>query len=141
MCGGGGPNPCPNTANVKVWVSLFTCLHSRAIHCEIVRDCSAPAFLLAFRRFVAFFCKGALFRGKGGPLVFEKPARHLPRQGRGFVRPPVKFVALKNKPNCFYSDKFGSRSLLVFILERSIAKSCAIAPVQLSSLLSDDLSP
>ena len=63
-CGGGGTNPCPNTANVKVWVSLFTCLHSRAIHCEIVRDCSAPAFLLAFRR----------------------------------------FVALKNKPNCFYSD-------------------------------------
>ena len=52
-CGGGGTKPCPNTANVKVWVSLFTCLHSRAIHCEIVRDCSAPAFLLAFRRFVA----------------------------------------------------------------------------------------
>ena len=63
-CGGGGTNSCPNTANVKVWVSLFTCLHSRAIHCVIVRDCSAPAFLLAFRR----------------------------------------FVALKNKPNCFYSD-------------------------------------
>ena len=61
---GGGTNPCPNTANVKVWVSLFTCLHSRAIHCEIVHDCSAPAFLLSFRR----------------------------------------FVALKNKPNCFYSD-------------------------------------
>ena len=36
-----------------------------------------------------FFCKGALFRGKGGPPVLEKPAWHLPRQGRGFVRPPV----------------------------------------------------
>ena len=31
-----------------------------------------------------FFCKGALFRGKEGPPVLEKPARHLPRQGRGF---------------------------------------------------------
>ena len=36
-----------------------------------------------------FFCVGALFRGKGGPPVLEKPARHLPRQGQGFVRPPV----------------------------------------------------
>ena len=42
--------------------------------------------------FLQFFCKGALFRGKGGPPVLEKPARHLPRQGRGFVRPPVKFL-------------------------------------------------
>ena len=38
---------------------------------------------------ISFFCKGALFRGKGGPPVLEKPAQHLPRQGRGFVRPPV----------------------------------------------------
>ena len=38
---------------------------------------------------IELFCKGALFRGKGGPPVLEKPARHLPRQGRGFVRPPV----------------------------------------------------
>ena len=36
------------------------------------------------------FCKGALFQGKGGPPVLEKPARHLPRQGRGFARPPVE---------------------------------------------------
>ena len=32
------------------------------------------------------FCKCTLFRGKGGPLVLEKLAWHLPRQGRGFVR-------------------------------------------------------
>ena len=37
----------------------------------------------------AIFWNGALFRGRGGPRVFEKPARHLPRQGRGFVRPPM----------------------------------------------------
>ena len=38
---------------------------------------------------MSFFCKGALFRGMGGPPVLEKLARHLPRQGRGFVRPPI----------------------------------------------------
>ena len=36
-----------------------------------------------------FFLTGALFRGLGGPPVFEKPARHCPRLGRGFIRPPV----------------------------------------------------
>ena len=53
-------------------------------------------YLLSVTEFVAypsshyiFFCKGALFRGKGGPPVLEKPAMHLPRQGRGFVRPPI----------------------------------------------------
>ena len=30
-----------------------------------------------------FFVIGALFRGKGGPPVLDKPARRLPRQGRG----------------------------------------------------------
>ena len=44
---------------------------------------------------LSFFCKGALFRGKGGPPVLEKPARHLPRQGRGFVRPPLQYFILK----------------------------------------------
>ena len=44
---------------------------------------------LLLLRLWLLFCKGALFRGKGGPPVLEKPARHLPRQGRGFVRPPV----------------------------------------------------
>ena len=38
-----------------------------------------------------FFCYGVvLFRGKGeGPLILEQPAWHLPRQGRGFIRPPI----------------------------------------------------
>ena len=46
-------------------------------------------FFLFFFFFFLFFVKGALFRGKEGPPVLEKPARHLPPQGRGFVRPPV----------------------------------------------------
>ena len=43
----------------------------------------------AEERPVVFFCKGALFQGKGGPPVLEQPVRHLPRLGRGFVRPPI----------------------------------------------------
>ncbi|KAK5984284.1 Integrase catalytic domain-containing protein [Trichostrongylus colubriformis] len=37
----------------KVWVSLFTCMTTRALHLEVVGDNSASQFLLAFRRFVA----------------------------------------------------------------------------------------
>lgn len=37
----------------KRWVSLFTCLSTRAIHLEPVKDSSALAFLHSFRRFLA----------------------------------------------------------------------------------------
>jgi len=36
---------------VKVYVCLFTCATSRAIHLEVVTDLSTETFLLAFRRF------------------------------------------------------------------------------------------
>ncbi len=36
----------------KVYLCLFTCASTRGIHLEIVEDCSAEQFLLAFRRFV-----------------------------------------------------------------------------------------
>ena len=38
---------------MKVWVCLFTCMVTRAIHLELLQDMSAEEFLLAFRRFVA----------------------------------------------------------------------------------------
>ena len=47
------------------------------------------------------FCQGALFRGKGGPPVFEYPAQHLPRQGRGFIRPPIQPCHLLNLQQCY----------------------------------------
>ena len=38
----------------KAWVCLFTCLVTRAIHLELMKDMTAEEFLLGFRRFVSF---------------------------------------------------------------------------------------
>ena len=37
----------------KVWICLFTCCATRAIHLELVQDMTAKAFLLCFKRFTA----------------------------------------------------------------------------------------
>ncbi|XP_060551271.1 uncharacterized protein LOC132712851 [Ruditapes philippinarum] len=37
----------------KVWICLFTCLVTRAVHLEMVEDMTTEEFLLAFRRFIA----------------------------------------------------------------------------------------
>ncbi|KIH64373.1 integrase core domain protein [Ancylostoma duodenale] len=37
----------------KVWVCLFTCMATRAVHPEVVLNNSTQEFLLAFRRFIA----------------------------------------------------------------------------------------
>ena len=37
----------------KVWICLFTCLVTRAIHLELLQDMSTEEFLLGFRRFTA----------------------------------------------------------------------------------------
>jgi len=38
---------------IKVYICLFTCATTRAIHLEVVTDLSTETFLLAFRRFVS----------------------------------------------------------------------------------------
>lgn len=43
--------PCANTTQ-KAYICLFTCAYTRAVHLELVRDLSAPTFLLALRRFL-----------------------------------------------------------------------------------------
>ena len=35
------------------WICVFTCAVTRAVHIELVSDCSTECFLLAFRRFIA----------------------------------------------------------------------------------------
>ena len=42
-----------NKDSQKIWVSLFTCLVTRAVHLELVNDMSADSFLLCFRRFIS----------------------------------------------------------------------------------------
>ena len=37
----------------KVYICLFTCATTRAIHLEVVEDLTVEAFLLAFRRFAS----------------------------------------------------------------------------------------
>ena len=37
----------------KVWVCLYTCLVTRAVHLELMQDMSTQHFLLGFRRFIA----------------------------------------------------------------------------------------
>ena len=50
-----GPLYVQTTANVlrKVYLALFTCATSRALHLELVPDLSAETFLNCFRRFVS----------------------------------------------------------------------------------------
>ena len=42
-----------SSGSKKVWVCLFTCLVTRAIHLELIMDMSTEMFLLGLRRFVA----------------------------------------------------------------------------------------
>ena len=42
-----------NSIETKVYICLFTCATSRAIHLEVVMDLSVETFLLAFRRFAS----------------------------------------------------------------------------------------
>ena len=37
----------------KIWVCLYTCLTTRAVHVELMQDMSTEQFLLGFRRFIA----------------------------------------------------------------------------------------
>uniref|UniRef100_A0A914LY07 Integrase catalytic domain-containing protein n=1 Tax=Meloidogyne incognita TaxID=6306 RepID=A0A914LY07_MELIC len=49
-----GPSTCKiNGEKIKFWISLFTCLSTRAIHLEIILDLSASSFLHILRRFIA----------------------------------------------------------------------------------------
>ena len=42
-----------DTEKNKVWICLFTCMVTRAVHLELVQDMTTEQFLLAFRRFIS----------------------------------------------------------------------------------------
>ena len=65
----------------------LTLYHTHAFNMRFLKQLYSRQLRVAST--LIFFVKGALFRGKGGPPVLEEPARHRPRQGQGFVRPPV----------------------------------------------------
>jgi len=44
-----------NSNEIKVYICLFTCATTRAVHLEVVTDLSIETFLLAFREFAS--CK------------------------------------------------------------------------------------
>ena len=46
-------NATEGTSSSKVYVCLFTCAATRAVHLELTRSLSTQAFLLSFRRFVS----------------------------------------------------------------------------------------
>ncbi|XP_023247873.1 uncharacterized protein LOC111643847 [Copidosoma floridanum] len=41
------------TGTTKGYVAVFTCMCTRAVHLEIVEDCSSDAFIAAFQRFIS----------------------------------------------------------------------------------------
>ena len=47
------PENCTTLKNLKVWLAVFTCFHTRAVHVEVVESCTTNDFLTAFRRFIA----------------------------------------------------------------------------------------
>ena len=49
----GALNVKNNNVIIKVYIALFTCAVSRALHLEIVENCTEFEFLCAFRRFIA----------------------------------------------------------------------------------------
>ena len=42
-----------STGQEKVYICLFTCANTRAVHLEVVTDLTVPTFVAAFRRFVS----------------------------------------------------------------------------------------
>ena len=68
----------------KVWVCLFTCCVTRAIHLEVVPDLTTPAFLRSLKRFVAR-------RGL--------PKKILSDNGKTFVAASKEIKAIVNHPD------------------------------------------
>ncbi|QQP40501.1 Uncharacterized protein FKW44_014566, partial [Caligus rogercresseyi] len=81
LCEEAFSNRCPHPPTFKVWLALFTCLHTRAIHVEIIESCSTREFLQTLRRFVGRYGKPT--------IIYSDNARH-------FVAANKQLQTLKN---------------------------------------------
>ncbi|XP_045158778.1 uncharacterized protein LOC123524558 [Mercenaria mercenaria] len=63
-----------NQTTEKVWVCLYTCMVTRAVHLEMVKNMSTEAFLNSFRRFIA--CRGKPREVIGDNALHFKLAKH-----------------------------------------------------------------
>ena len=60
-------------SDLKVWVCLFTCTATRAVHLGVVLSLSSQEFLMAFRRFAAR-------RGTPSTVILDNASQHFPVQ-------------------------------------------------------------
>ena len=60
----------------KVWICLFTCCSTRAVHLDVVQDLSAPTFLRCLKRFTARRGTSSQFVSNNGK-TFKATARIL----------------------------------------------------------------
>jgi hypothetical protein len=67
---------CIHPKTHKVWLVLFTCFHTRAIHVELVHSCSTQEFLNAFRKFVGH-CGHPLMFYSDNARYFTAADRHI----------------------------------------------------------------
>ena len=80
----------------KVWLVLFTCFHTRAIHVELVETCSTRDFLDAFRRFIGH-C--------GRPNVFYSDNARYFVAAKKSVQQIQEIVNFKRiQSDCFHGD-------------------------------------
>ena len=82
---------CPHPKN-QVWISIFTCMHTRAIHGEVVKDCTTYEFLNAFRKFVA---------NKGRPNCFYSDNAKTFKSADKQLR-----LLLRNEMSTVYNNTF-----------------------------------
>lgn len=67
-----------NSPQQKVWICLYTCCVTRALHLDLVTDLTANAFLRSFRRFTARRGRPSLVVSDNG-RTFKPAAREITR--------------------------------------------------------------
>ena len=78
----------PDGSGSKVWIVLFVCGTTRAVHLETVSALSAKEFLMAYRRFLARRGQPSLIRSDNG-TAFKSSAEILSRSVKWQFNPPA----------------------------------------------------